>query len=164
MNTDIIDLIADRKSKMSDFSEQAGWAPCLEPGSVITEVTSDAPLTRLELDRKEIPCQSARSFGCWQRAAWSLRRCVPRVDRAWIRAHDIQRRHPVHSSALGMAALLPNIARNQGRTRLFWGLMTMGIVFWLAYQFMWSYFEVILRTDVPNPFVGDIVIFLHFVR
>jgi signal transduction histidine kinase len=63
----------------------------------------------------------------------------------------------------GMAALLPNIARNQGRTRLFWGLMTMGIVFWLAYQFMWSYFEVVLRTDVPDPFVGDIVIFLHFV-
>jgi signal transduction histidine kinase len=61
------------------------------------------------------------------------------------------------------AALLPNIARNQGRTRLFWGLMTVGIAFWLAYQFMWSYIEVVLRKDVPDPFVGDIVIFLHFV-
>jgi len=61
------------------------------------------------------------------------------------------------------AALLPNIARNQGRTRLFWILMTVGIVFWLSYQFLWSYIEVVLRQEVPEPFVGDIVIFLHFV-
>lgn len=61
------------------------------------------------------------------------------------------------------AALLPNITRNQGRTRLFWGLMTLGIVFWLSYQFLWSYIEVVLRQEVPDPFVGDIVIFLHFV-
>jgi signal transduction histidine kinase len=63
----------------------------------------------------------------------------------------------------GTAALLPNIARNQGRSRLFWGLMTLGIVFWLSYQLMWSYIEVVLRQEVPEPFVGDIVIFLHFV-
>jgi len=61
------------------------------------------------------------------------------------------------------AALLPNITHNRGRTRLFWSLMTLGIVFWLAYQLMWSYIEVVLRKDVPDPFVGDIVIFLHFV-
>jgi len=61
------------------------------------------------------------------------------------------------------AALLPNITRSQGRTRLFWGLMTLGIVFWLSYQFLWSYIEVVLRQEVPDPFVGDIVIFLHFV-
>jgi signal transduction histidine kinase len=63
----------------------------------------------------------------------------------------------------GTAALLPNIARNHGRTRLFWGLMTVGIFFWLAYQLLWSYIEVVLRKEVPQPFVGDIVIFLHFV-
>ena len=63
----------------------------------------------------------------------------------------------------GLAALLPNITQNQGRTRLFWGLMTLGVAFWLAYQLMWSYIEVVLRQEVPDPFVGDIVIFLHFV-
>jgi len=63
----------------------------------------------------------------------------------------------------GTAALLPNIRRNQGRARLFWGLMTLGILFWLSYQLMWSYIEVVLRQEVPQPFVGDIVIFLHFV-
>ena len=63
----------------------------------------------------------------------------------------------------GVAALLPNIAKNQGRTRAFWGLMTLGIASWLSYQLMWSYIEVVLRNEVPDPFVGDIVIFLHFV-
>lgn len=63
----------------------------------------------------------------------------------------------------GTAALLPNIARNHGRARLFWGLMTLGVLFWLSYQMLWSYIEVVLRQEVPEPFVGDIVIFLHFV-
>ena len=53
----------------------------------------------------------------------------------------------------GTAALLPNIRRNQGRARLFWGLMTLGILFWLSYQLMWSYIEVVLRQEVPFPFV-----------
>ena len=61
------------------------------------------------------------------------------------------------------AALLPNIAQNQGRTRLFWALMTLGVLFWLSYQFLWSYIEVVLRQEVPELFVGDIIIFLHFV-
>lgn len=49
------------------------------------------------------------------------------------------------------------------RTRLFWILMTTGMVFWLTYQGMWNYFEVIKRVEVPDPFVGDIVLFLHLV-
>ena len=63
----------------------------------------------------------------------------------------------------GLAALVRNITQNQGRTRLFLGLMTIGVAFWLTYQLMWSYIEVVLRQEVPDPFVGDIVIFLHFV-
>jgi signal transduction histidine kinase len=63
----------------------------------------------------------------------------------------------------GTAALLPNLARTRGRTRLFWGLMTLGVALWLSYQLLWSYIEMVLRQDVPEPFVGDIVVFLHFV-
>lgn len=64
------------------------------------------------------------------------------------------------------AAFLPNIARARCPTvhiRLFWILMSMGMFFWLAYQGMWNYFEVLKRQDVPNPFLGDIVLFLHLV-
>ncbi|MGD0791482.1 MAG: histidine kinase dimerization/phospho-acceptor domain-containing protein [Terriglobales bacterium] len=64
------------------------------------------------------------------------------------------------------AAFLPNISRSRCPTfqiRLFWILMSVGMLFWLTYQGMWNYFEVLKRQDVPNPFLGDIVLFLHLV-
>jgi signal transduction histidine kinase len=64
------------------------------------------------------------------------------------------------------AAFLPKTARARSATfhaRLFWILMSAGMVFWLAYQAMWNYFEVIKRVDVPDPFAGDVVLFLHLV-
>jgi signal transduction histidine kinase len=63
----------------------------------------------------------------------------------------------------GTVSLLPNVVATRGRTRLFWALMTLGLAFWLVYQLLWIYFEVLLREDVPNPFVGDVVLFLHIV-
>ncbi len=64
------------------------------------------------------------------------------------------------------AAFLPNISRSRCPTlhiRIFWILMSAGMLFWLAYQGMWNYFEVLRRQDVPDPFLGDIVLFLHLV-
>jgi signal transduction histidine kinase len=61
----------------------------------------------------------------------------------------------------GTLSFLPNVKATRGRTRLFWALMTLGMALWLAYQLLWAYFEVLLRQDVPNPFVGDVVLFLH---
>lgn len=52
---------------------------------------------------------------------------------------------------------------SHGRVRAFWGLMAVGLTFWLSYQALWCYFEVVLRRDVPNPFAGDVVLFLHLV-
>lgn len=49
------------------------------------------------------------------------------------------------------------------RARIFWILMTTGMIFWLAYQVMWNYFEVIQRKEVPEIFAGDVVLFLHLV-
>lgn len=50
-----------------------------------------------------------------------------------------------------------------GRVRAFWWLMALGLSAWLSYGFLWMYFEVVLRRDVPNLFIGDAVLFLHFV-
>jgi nitrogen-specific signal transduction histidine kinase len=64
------------------------------------------------------------------------------------------------------AAFLHHTAHSRCPTpniRLFWILMSVGMLFWLAYQAMWNYIEVIERRDVPNPFLGDIVLFLHLV-
>jgi diguanylate cyclase (GGDEF)-like protein len=49
------------------------------------------------------------------------------------------------------------------KTRLFWALMSLGLAMWLLSQVMWTYFEVFLRQEAPNPFVGDVILFLHIV-
>jgi signal transduction histidine kinase len=64
-------------------------------------------------------------------------------------------------------AFLLNTERTRCPTlhiRLFWILMSAGILLWLTYHgISWIYFEVIKRQEVPDPFLGDIVLFLHLV-
>jgi len=67
---------------------------------------------------------------------------------------------------IATAAFLHNTSRARCPSlhiRLFWILMSTGMFFWLTYQGMWNYFEVIRRQDVPEPFLGDVVLFLHLV-
>jgi diguanylate cyclase (GGDEF)-like protein len=59
--------------------------------------------------------------------------------------------------------MVGNVRAEEARSRLFWALMTLGCGIWLCVQILWTYFEVFLRTDVPNPFVGDVALFLHLV-
>ena len=56
-----------------------------------------------------------------------------------------------------------NAHRQHGRARLFWVLVGSSAVLWLATQLLWTRSEVFLRREVPNPFVGDIILFLHLV-
>jgi signal transduction histidine kinase len=63
----------------------------------------------------------------------------------------------------GAAAFVPLALRARGRMRLFWSLIALGISFWLLYQGLWTYYEVILRRDVPDLFAGDIILFIHIV-
>jgi len=63
----------------------------------------------------------------------------------------------------GTFAFLPLISRSRGRIRLFWSLITLGLSFWLIYQLYWTYYEVILRKDVPELCTWDVVLFLHIV-
>jgi len=61
------------------------------------------------------------------------------------------------------AVFLPRAFRSDGRTRLFWVLLSLGAGFWLVYQLFWTYYEIILRRDVPDLCSWDVVIFLHIV-
>lgn len=56
-----------------------------------------------------------------------------------------------------------NVSKGDRRAKFFWALMTLGFVTWLASQLLWTYFEVILHKEAPNPFVGDVILFLHIV-
>jgi diguanylate cyclase (GGDEF)-like protein len=60
-------------------------------------------------------------------------------------------------------AVLSNIRTRYKKAQLFWGLMGLGCGMWLLVQILWTYFEVFLRQDTPNPFVGDVALFLHVV-
>ncbi|MGC1373340.1 MAG: GGDEF domain-containing protein [Candidatus Sulfotelmatobacter sp.] len=56
-----------------------------------------------------------------------------------------------------------NIKTTCKKARLFWGLMAAGCAMWFCVQVLWTYFEVYLRQETPNPFVGDVILFLHLV-
>ena len=56
-----------------------------------------------------------------------------------------------------------NMLDSQRHTRLFWSLLAVGMLMWSFNQACWTWYEVILRKRLPDPFVGDIVLFLHVV-
>lgn len=65
---------------------------------------------------------------------------------------------------LGAAvAFFSNVRIGSAKARLFWGLMGFGLAIWLVSQVLWTGIEVVLRQDAPNPFFGDIILFLHIV-
>jgi diguanylate cyclase (GGDEF)-like protein len=61
------------------------------------------------------------------------------------------------------ATVLTNVKTDSGKSRLFWVLMGLGFGMWFLTQLLWTYFEVFLRHDAPDPFVGDVILFLHVV-
>src|SRR5207249_10764205 len=64
---------------------------------------------------------------------------------------------------LTTVVMVLNAARGRGPTRLFWSLMAIGCSMWLLNQLGWTMYEVFLRRHLPDPFVGDIILFLHVV-
>ena len=64
---------------------------------------------------------------------------------------------------LAAAACLLNVIRTNRRARLFWSLMGLGMASWWAYRLLWAYIEIVQRREVPDPFTGDAILFLHFV-
>ncbi len=60
-------------------------------------------------------------------------------------------------------AFFANVKTASPKARLFWVLMGLGLGMWLVSQLMWTYIEVYLRHEAPNPFVGDVILFLHIV-
>ena len=64
---------------------------------------------------------------------------------------------------LSAAVMVANAVRNRGQTRVFWALMATGCLMWMANQALWTFYEAFLRKDLPDPFVGDIILFVHVV-
>jgi len=56
-----------------------------------------------------------------------------------------------------------NAVSERGQTRLFWSLLAAGCFLWSVSQGGWVYYEVVLRRELPDPYFGDIVLFIHVV-
>ena len=41
--------------------------------------------------------------------------------------------------------------------------MAAGCLLWTANLTTWAFYEVVLRRDVPEPFFGDVILFIHTV-
>src|SRR5437764_5896585 len=64
---------------------------------------------------------------------------------------------------LAAGVMLVNALRNEGQARTFWALMASGCFMWGISQGGWAYYEVILRHELPDPYFGDIILFLPIV-
>ncbi len=73
---------------------------------------------------------------------------------------DILQNLILFSATVGVFA---NVRTASPKGRLFWALLGLGLSTWLVSQLMWTYVEVYLRHAAPNPFVGDVILFLHIV-
>lgn len=62
-----------------------------------------------------------------------------------------------------IAAALANALVRPKPERSFWGLMALGCALWAGNQGAWTYYECVLRKDVPDPFFFDVVLFFHMV-
>ncbi len=56
-----------------------------------------------------------------------------------------------------------NAFDSRGHTRLFWSLMTAGMAMWCFNLSCRAWFELVVRDPLPDPFLGDVVLFLHVV-
>ena len=65
------------------------------------------------------------------------------------------------AALFGCVGLAINAYSPERRTRAFWLLLMLGCAMWFLGQLIWTYFEVGLRQPVPNPFIGDVILFLH---
>jgi len=63
-------------------------------------------------------------------------------------------------AGLAVFGFLVNSSRSHGSLRVFWGLFAASWATLSFNQIVWLYYEVFLRRSPPNPFLGDVLLFL----
>ncbi len=65
--------------------------------------------------------------------------------------------------AAATCTALLNVRRARKQGLPFWALTSFGFFLWFVSQMIWTYYESILRAEVPNAYSGDVLFFLHMV-
>ncbi len=66
------------------------------------------------------------------------------------------------TTAVGLI-MLWNAWHGEGASRRFWGLMGAGYILWSCNQLGWTYYEVLRKAEVPDPWSVDMFLFLHLI-
>ncbi len=64
---------------------------------------------------------------------------------------------------LAFVLMAANAFSNRGQIRVFWSLLALGCLLWLGNLALWTLYEVVLRRTIPDPFIGDVILFIHVV-
>ena len=59
--------------------------------------------------------------------------------------------------------ILANVINPPRRSQAFWAFFGLGVAAWMAGQFLWAYLEAFRHLPIPDPYVGDVILFLHSV-
>ncbi len=70
---------------------------------------------------------------------------------------------PVLLLLTALVIMVRNAISTRGQTRVFWVLLSIGCALWASNAAMWFFYEVLRHHDIPEPFVGDVVLFIHVV-
>lgn len=63
----------------------------------------------------------------------------------------------------GASAAFCRNAFLQPRSRAFWLLLSLGSALWAVNTGFWVYYEVILHQELPDPCLGDVILFTHVI-
>jgi signal transduction histidine kinase len=63
--------------------------------------------------------------------------------------------------AASFAFLWNAVTRREAR--VFWSLLAFGAFLWSVNSSIWLYYEVILRRELPEPCIGDVILFIHVI-
>lgn len=69
---------------------------------------------------------------------------------------------PLLMLSVASVAFCWNAIRQQ-RARVFWLLLGLGCILWTINTAIWAYYELVLLRDLPEPCVGDVILFIHIV-
>src|ERR1700723_1601467 len=67
------------------------------------------------------------------------------------------------AAVFAAACVLANVAHPPRRSRAFWAFFGLGVAAWMAGQFLWTFLEAFKHLPIPDPYVGDVILFLHAV-
>jgi diguanylate cyclase (GGDEF)-like protein len=82
--------------------------------------------------------------------------CIPRGRLLTI----ITDSNAVTLTAIGLVAAVLNAVQSRSRLRLFWSLQAASYASLLVSVTLWTGYEIFLRQEAPNPFVGDVFLFV----